>query len=172
MHTKGHSSEVHSNDIQLAFLFVPRLGAIFCAMFAAALCLFQAGCNPGSSEAPVGEREMMAIAALVNNYYNTPPHLGTAPANQEELKAFANSSGKATLEQYKIPNADALFTSSRDNQPIVVLYGKDFEKYQTESGSIIAYETGGVDGSRLVAFKGGSIELMTDEQFYKVVPKK
>jgi hypothetical protein len=136
------------------------------------LCLFSLGCSGGSSEAPVGEREMMAIAALLNTYYNTPPHLGTPPANQDEFKAYASSSGKTILDQYKVPSVDALFTSSRDKQPIVVLYGKDFERYQTESGAIIAYETGGVDGSRLVAFKGGSIELMTDEQFQKIIPKK
>lgn len=141
-------------------------------LLSVALFISQLGCNKSASEAPVGEKEMMAIASLLNTYYNTPPHVGIPPANQEELKTFASTSGKAILEQFKIANADALFVSSRDNQPIVVHYGSDFEKYQTIDGAIIAYESVGINGERLVAYKGGSIIPMKEADLQKVVQKK
>jgi hypothetical protein len=85
---------------------------------------------------------------------------GRLPRNNEELKAHIRSQGGQSV--------DELFISERDNQPYVILYGKDAAN--PALGGLIAYEQLGVDGSRYIAYRSGSVEAIDEARFRELVP--
>lgn len=128
-----------------------------------------AGCKGTAGPVvPAGQENLLAISKLMESFLI--PNRGQGPKDEAEFKAFVDASGKPTLEAYKITDTASMFTSPRDNQPYVVLYGRDFNKYQTDEGSVVAYEQTGVNGTRLVAFRGGNVSEIADAAFKAMLP--
>ena len=66
------------------------------------------------------------------------------------------------MAQMGVESVDELFVSRRDNQPFVVFFGKDIIHH--EGVDIIGYEQTGVNGVRVVGFRGGYVRMWDDQQ--------
>ncbi len=92
-------------------------------------------------------------------------HRGQPPENEAEFKAYLKTLSPEQLSAWSISDIDQAFTSERDNQPYVILYGK-----QAARGKLIGSEKSGKDGKRMVAQKTGQVELADEAQFQKLAP--
>jgi hypothetical protein len=94
--------------------------------------------------------------------------MGAAPpANEAEFKKAIGTSLKSVADVLQVSDVDALFVSSRDGKPFVVVYGSRPAKMNPD---VVAYEQDGVDGKRLVGFSLGTIEEVDEARFKELVP--
>jgi hypothetical protein len=108
------------------------------------------------------------LAVLYGKYVGE--HRGQPPAGEAEFKAYIEASGKPILEANKISDVESLFTSSRDHQPYVILYGPLTGPPGPAGQPVFAYEKVGVNGKRYVASSLGAVEEVDEAGFKKVVP--
>lgn len=126
-------------------------------------CLLFAGCGDTvevdtSPENP----EFSNLGGVAQLYYGyRSRNRGKAP-NLEQMKQYA-SENSYTLNRWKVDSVDDLLVSKRDNQPLVLMLEKS--KLTHNGEKIIAHETTGVDGTRMVALASGGAELLTAEEF-------
>lgn len=85
---------------------------------------------------------------------------GRVPKSEKAFKAWIEKHGGA--EAYGAETVDEMFTSSRDNEPYVVVYGKPKR--------IVAYEAVGVEGSRFIADDLGDVREVDAATFAELVP--
>jgi hypothetical protein len=104
---------------------------------------------------------MRAFAIAFGQF--TGQNRGRPPKNEEQLRKFIEQMGPAWMESHGVDSVDELFTSPRDGQPYVVLYGRRRSK-------VIAYEAEGKDGKRFVADDLGNVELADEARFNELVP--
>ncbi len=123
-----------------------------------------AGCSPADKAAQ--QKETSHLRVLAHYYTRSISALGHRPANEQELKDYISKAGQEALQRLNIPSVDALFTSERDGQPFVVLYGPPPKGV----GDIVAYEKTGVEGKRQVADSLGSIREVDEAGFRELVP--
>jgi hypothetical protein len=135
----------------------------------AALAAALAGCG-GKSDVPVGDAaENIRKLALAYVQYAS-LHGGVGPADKETLaKALAAGEG------ISVDEANARFTSIRDNKPYVIRWkqrpvapatGPDMPK-----ANLLIYEQDGADGTRYTADGRLSIREMSDEQISQQYPE-
>jgi hypothetical protein len=136
------------------------------ASFVLLLALSSIGCG-GPSEVPQAESEvhLKALAVLYGRFISQ--NMGRTPANEQQLKTFAQGVPRAELEAMKVSNVDALFVSPRDNQPYVVKYNVPAGVPGPAGAPIIAHEQTGVDGKRYVATFLGGVDLLDEAAFQK-----
>jgi len=108
------------------------------------------------------------LAVLYGKYIGE--HRGQPPASEAEFKAYVQANGKPILDANKISDADSLFTSSRDHQPYVILYGPLKGPPGPAGQPVFAYEKVGVNGKRYVASSLGAVEEVDDAKFKELVP--
>jgi hypothetical protein len=123
-----------------------------------------AGCSGSGSSSDQVKIQLSHIRLLSNLYVRSAASLNHNPASEEEFKKAISDSG-ITPEMLKIDNIDQLFTSERDGQPLVVVYGP-----QPPGSDVIIYEATGVDGMRYVAHKIGQVEEVDEARFRELVP--
>jgi len=63
---------------------------------------------------------------------------------------------------------NALFVSTRDNQPLVFIYGINADPRR--QSTIIGYEHSAVDGMRTVGYRYGTVELVDHARFTELMP--
>ena len=127
------------------------------------------GCKGNATpKGPEGQNNLAAIAKIIDSFLI--PHHGQGPKDEAELKSFVDSNGKTILDQFKITDVASIYKSPRDGKPYVLLVGKDYDKYQTDEGSVIAYEQTGVEGVRLVVFRGGEVKEIPEAVFKTMIP--
>jgi hypothetical protein len=164
-----------------------RVGAARRVLIAAALVggLFLAGCGQKSGEgATEGEKNIKALASLMMRYMQT--HRGSLPPNEAEFKKFVDGLKPEDLTQMNVDKSK-VFTSPRDNQPYVIVYGgggaavpggkrppnekEGAKSGMAMSGGIIAYEKTGSGGKRyIVRQAGGSVSEVPEDEFKRLVP--
>jgi hypothetical protein len=126
--------------------------------FAISTMLFAAGCGGvGGGQSATEDAHIKKLADVYVSYLAA--HRGQRPADEAALKKFAKTLNPQILEVMKIDNADAIFTSPRDNQPYMVVYASK------STGPLIAYEQQGVDGKRLVATREGAVQELDESEF-------
>jgi len=131
-------------------------------------CLGCGGPGGGASRA----REESGLKPLGIFYARfVPQHQGKPPKDEAEFKAYLNE--PQNLEElqkvFNVSNADAIFVSSRDKKPYVVIYGPT--SGEGPAGQpVVAYEQEGVNGKRFVASKMGAVEEVDEARFRKMVP--
>ena len=108
------------------------------------------------------------LAVLYGKYVGE--HRGQPPASEAEFKAYVEASGKPILEANKISDVNSLFTSSRDHQPYVILYGPLKGPPGPAGQPVFAYEKVGVNGKRYVASSLGAVEEVDEARFKELVP--
>jgi hypothetical protein len=91
---------------------------------------------------------------------------GAAPKNEGELVQFLSEQSLPQLKKLGLSDAKELLTSNRDNEPLVINYGKPGRT--PEGDQVLAYEKTGKGGKRLVALNGGGFEEMDEARFKKV----
>jgi hypothetical protein len=108
------------------------------------------------------------LAVLYGKYRGE--HAGNPPGSDAEFRAFVQTSGKPILDANQIPSVDVLFTSSRDNQPYVILYGPLTGPPGPGGEPVFAYEKVGVNGKRYVATSLGAVQEVDEAEFKRLVP--
>lgn len=120
------------------------------------------GCQPATEFEQLNYSSLGALATL---YQQVMSRTGKMPKDEAELRAYAAEQGEF-LEAWNVASVDDLFISNRDKQPYTVLFGKNLIVANKEfNEQIVAYETAGVDGKRMVAYLNGHVVEMSDGDF-------
>jgi hypothetical protein len=127
------------------------------------LSLILLGCSPRglpSNEAPASN--VADVAMLYTIYLRSSG--GVGPSSEEEFRRFIRTKSVEEAKSLKIDLArlDELFISPRDGKPIIVNYGHQLIGSQTLP--IIAYESQGREGMRMVAFLNGMLKEVDTAQ--------
>jgi hypothetical protein len=138
-----------------------RIGAA--ALMLAALAGLP-GCGSNELESPTAVK----LKALANFYldYAVAQH-GQGPANEQALKKHIRSQPGFILKTNGLdPDAiDAVFSSERDQEPFVILYGLRITKISGESAPLLAHEKTGKNGKRLVAYANAKVDHVNEARF-------
>jgi hypothetical protein len=135
--------------------------------FALLSSVLLAGCGSGdpvaSSVAKLNKNNTSRAANCYALYQDRNGYKG--PKSMEQLKTFLQSpTVTKNLEMMGIDDIDAVFISERDDEELTMRWnvkGSSRGCYEP-----VAFETTGVDGSRLVGFANGTFEEVDDEQTY------
>jgi hypothetical protein len=112
------------------------------------------GCG-SSTAAPTGTSHVRLLTAL---FAKASLKLRRPPKDEREFKQTLAES-TISPDSLHVGTLAELFTSERDGQPLVVLYG-------TPKGSdVVVYERTGVDGKRLIGHRIGMVEEVDEAQF-------
>lgn len=135
-----------------------RIGGILLLVFATSLL----GCSGVSEDADLAKQRMGlgGLARVYGQYMSQ--HRGRPPRSEKELRKFIESQGAEYLVGLEVETIDELFTSPRDGEPYVVIYGKRQD--------VVAYEAVGADGKRFYAHNLGGAELVDEAKFQEMVP--
>jgi hypothetical protein len=125
------------------------------------------GCGTAST-APqggsTGRGRMKAFAMLAGEFVSS--NGGRLPNDEVQLKRFFRQKGTRTAAEANAANTDDLFVSERDGQPLVVKYAdKSAPVKALDADTVIAYETTGIGGNRLVALANGRISELDEKRF-------
>lgn len=88
---------------------------------------------------------------------------GVAPADEAKLVAYLEKSGDF-LRSQGIAGPRELLISPRDQKPLVVYYGKEVIRDGPSGFPLVAVESEGVGGKKLVIGARGNVEELTAEQ--------
>ncbi len=133
-----------------------------CFAVSAALFFGCGGCG-GSSDP---DHSSMAALVLFYTQYQA-KHQGQLPPDEKALRDYI-AGETAMMKEFGLGSVDDVFISRRDGQPYVVLFGKGI--LEGDGGGIVAYEQAGKDGQRFVGYRAGNVEIISDEEFRKMVP--
>lgn len=128
--------------------------------------LVAVGCGPSQKQV-VQESNIKAITVAHGRYFQT--NRGQPPANEAELRAFVEKMPAEQLALIGAKDPATMWTSSRDGQPYVVIYGPN-PNPPGPSGPVVVYESKGVDGKRYVGTSLGNTEEVTEAKFRELVP--
>jgi hypothetical protein len=133
------------------------------------------GCDGSGQPASSEERHLKALAVLTGQYRGS--HRGKAPANLDALKAYITKVDSAALQTLNVDpnNRDAMFVSTRDNQPFVYRPSTSAAPKMTVDGKpirhILFHEADGSGGTRWIADDLGAVELLSASDFEKLTGK-
>jgi hypothetical protein len=123
-------------------------------------------CGCGKSTVPVDDdgENLRQLAVAYSQYAGM--NRGVGPGDEQALKEFIAGQSGGEFD------VNAMFASTRDGQPYVVLYGRQARLPRSDvPPDLIAYEHTGVDGQRYVAFGGGAMETLDEESLAKLLPE-
>ena len=128
------------------------------------------GCGPQGEPNRVQEESGLKPLAIFYGRF-VAQHQGMPPQNEVEFKAYLKEPANVEelLEIHKVADIDALFVSSRDKKPYIVIYGPTSGEGPA-GAPVVAYEQEGVDGKRFVASSMGAVEEVDAVRFQKMVP--
>lgn len=125
-------------------------------------CSLALGCGSSTKKVDQETSNLKPLMVQYGKYLGQ--HRGQPPANDAEFKAFVKSPAQG------VNDPDALFVSSRDKQPYVILYGRVNGPPGPAGQPVIAYEQEGIGGRRYVASTLGAIEEVDEKRFRELVP--
>jgi hypothetical protein len=139
----------------------------FCELLISLGFIVAAGCGSGQSggDAAPDTSHIKELTTLYVSYMNR--NAGRPPASDAEFKKYVADNGGPLLESVGT-SAEQLFVSPRDNEPYVILYGSEAAKLLRHG--IVVHERSGVDGRRLVGYRGGFVNEVDEAEFRKLVP--
>jgi hypothetical protein len=141
--------------------------------FGLLLFLFLAALGCGGDNA-LNSPTALKMKGLANAYLDHVVGRGGSPANEESLKKHMRELRASVQYDYQIDpnNVDASFVSSRDNQPLVVIYGKGVGKISGDSKHVIAHEKTGKNGKRLVVFVSTKVDVVDEAELERLKSAK
>jgi hypothetical protein len=140
----------------------------FCLVFGVlAFCLFTAGCGP--SQQQVEEESMLKPLAILHGKYAA-QHQGKAPADEAEFKKFIDAQSPDAMKAHGITDPARLWVSPRDKEPFGVVYGTVSGPPGPAGQPVVAYESKGVNGKRMVASQLGAVDEVDETRFRELVP--
>lgn len=118
--------------------------------------MLSAGCGGGPSqvEQQAIESEVNHLNAIQMAYMEYTGKNDKPPQSPDDLKDYFEDG----------VDVNSVYTSNRDGQPYVVLWGTDFRQHSGTKPLVIAYEKDGEGGKRLV-FTGFGVIEMTESEF-------
>ncbi len=148
----------------------PLRGTLSVVCFALVLaCL--AGCGRDNAlDSPTAHR----MNGLANAYLDHVVGANGSPNDEVALKKHMKGLRGSVQYDYKIDpnNIDASFKSDRDNEPLVVIYGKGIGKISGESKKVIAHEKTGKNGKKLVVFASTKVAIVNDSELEQLKTAK
>jgi hypothetical protein len=144
----------------------------WCAVLLPALALSFPGCGGDDALNSRTATRMKGLSRVYLDY--AVAKSGAGPANEQTLKKHIRSMPGVQLASNGVDpkEIDLLFTSERDQEPLVVLYGTGVTQISATSAPLVAHEKTGKNGKRLVAFANGNVEVVDDSQFQELLSKK
>jgi hypothetical protein len=145
----------------------------FLALLLGLITAGAAGC--GGSKAPTGadaataQASMRWLGLMYSRYIVA--HNGQPPKDEASFRTFLETQMQE-LNQFGVKSADVLFQTSRDGEPLVVVYGKKVSAPDTPELCIAAYEKTGVGEKRLACNTRGGVFELDPEQFALQVPQQ
>ena len=122
------------------------------------------GCGVSGGGAPEAQRSHLYRLATVYNLYNRTHR--QPPADENAFKEYIASLSESQRSKLQADDIEAFFTSPRDGEKYVILYGN--QAHKNPSG-VIAYEqTGAEDGSRMLATSLGDVSSVDEAEFLKL----
>jgi hypothetical protein len=142
--------------------------AIFAALGPFVLSL--AGCSDDALNSPTAQK----MSGLANAYLDHVVGANGPPADEAALKKHMKGLRGSVQYDYKIDpdNIDASFKSERDNEPLVVTYGKSVGKISGDSKHVIAHEKTGKNGKRLVVFTSTKVDIVSEAELEQLKAAK
>lgn len=136
----------------------------------ALLILFIAGCSDNALNSPTA----LKMKGLANAYLDHVVGANGPPTDEATFKKHLKGLRASVQYDYKIDpeNIDASFVSQRDNEPLVVLYGKGVGKISGDSKHVIAHEKTGKNGKRLVVFASTKVDIVNEAELERLKSAK
>jgi hypothetical protein len=125
------------------------------------------GCDTRSSSAQV-DPNLRTVAGLYADFLRQ--NSGRAPRDRDEFRSFIGEHGASRLKAAGVSDIDALFSSTRDGQPLVIFYESNQNALAAQG--IIGHEAVGIDGFRTVAYRFGTAGLLEESKLAGPVQAK
>jgi hypothetical protein len=112
----------------------------------------------------------LKMEGLANAYLDHVVGAGDVPADEQALKKHMRGLRASVQYDYQIDpnNIDSSFISERDNEPLVVIYGKGIGKISGDSKHVIAHEKTGKNGKRLVVFASTKLDHVSEAELQRL----
>jgi predicted NACHT family NTPase len=132
-------------------------------LYLSLFCLVLSGCDSGDTGVTeTDDKQRLTKVLRLYQVYLEKNKAG--PPDEKTLRSFGQALTAQERNEYMIgDDLDSIFTSSRDNQPFVIQYGKKIESGGEPEA--IAWEARGVNGLRYVALSIGYVEEYDEETF-------
>lgn len=124
------------------------------------------GCGRDASSDTGTDRNLALLTKIYADHMNS--HQGSPPKNEGAFREFIRAHGAHRLDQAGVDNAEQLFISTRDHQPLVFVYGPHPDPRR--QSMVIGYEQSAVEGKRTVGYRHGTAELVEETRFRELVP--
>jgi len=143
---------------------MPRRRAIIAVLGLVVFSL--SGCSDDALNSPTALR----MSGLANAYLDHVVSANGPPADEAALKKHMKGLRESVQYDYHIDpsNIDASFKSERDNEPLVVIYGKGVGKISGDSKHVIAHEKTGKNGKRLVVFTSTKVDIVNEAELERL----
>ena len=134
------------------------------------LVLSLSSCSDDALKSPTA----LKMSGLANAYLDHVVSANGPPADEVALKKHMRGLRGSVQYDYHIDpeNIDASFVSQRDNEPLVVLYGKGVGKISGNSKHVIAHEKTGKNGKRLVVFASTKVDIVNEAELERLKSAK
>jgi hypothetical protein len=129
------------------------------------------GCGSDELNSPTAAK-LRALGNLYLDYAGGKNNKG--PGNEQEFKKHIRGLPDQVLSPIGVDRnaVDLLFSSERDQQPFVVIYGLAITQISGTSAPLVAHEKTGKNGKRLVAFANAKVELIDESRLQELLAAK
>jgi hypothetical protein len=151
---------------------VERAGAALFSLLLAASVLLSSGCSGDDALNSPAAKKLKALGDVYLDY--AVAKSGGGPADQAQLVKHMRSMPEFVLRDKGIDpkNLDDLFTSERDQEPFVVLYGTGVTEFSGDSKQVLAYEKTGKNGKRLLVFASTKVAHVDEAELEQLKKPK
>jgi UDP-N-acetylmuramate-alanine ligase len=125
-----------------------------------------AGCSGIGAPASGADPNLAMLTTIYVDHMNA--HQGDPPKNEAVFKDYIRQHGAHRLKGADTNELNTLFVSTRDNKPLVFVYGINADPRR--QSIVIGYEQTAVDGKRTVGYRHGTVELIDDNRFVELAP--
>lgn len=151
--------------IESPFDAVQRRAVARLAFTAVALATL-VGCGEANAPASGADPNLAMLTKIYVDHMNA--HQGNPPKDEAAFKDYIRQHGAHRLKGADMNELDALFVSTRDNQPLVFIYGINADPRR--QSTVIGYEQSAIDGKRTVGYRHGTAELVDEARFTELGP--
>jgi hypothetical protein len=144
----------------------PR-SVVIAALLAAAGC---GGVSPTGGDADFQTRRSMSM--LASYYAEYMSAYGAPPKDEAAFRDYLQQNAER-IDRLEIGGVDGLLKSPRDEQPLVIVYGKAIAPADSPNSPWVAHEQTGVDGKLMaVRVRSEVVELTPEEVAQEFTLKK
>jgi hypothetical protein len=137
-----------------------------CALTVVVGLVMLSGCGGNAAPAGGADPHLTVLTKIYGDHMNA--HQGRAPKDEAAFKDYIRQHGAHRLKGVDMSELDALFDSTRDDQPLVFVYGRNVDPRR--QSNVIGHEQSAVDGKRTVGYRDGTSELVDESRFAEMAP--